>query len=207
MYRFRAKSPNPEWVWVRTSAFSFHNPYTDEVEYIVCTTSLANNDKGVSSGIQGVVEGGPVTSFVTRPDYVTGGASGGVENVGYTASYPGSIIQQPTGRYPANYTPSCTQQSGNSSPWQQQQWSTTASSSCPPASASPIITSGQSAGAVTSASDVAAAAPPGQQEVVQGQQVPQEEFSDMLQMLNHQNQLQDITGMFHPFNGGDQSSL
>lgn len=39
MYRFRAK--NREWVWLRTSSFSFQNPYTDEVEYIVCTNGLA----------------------------------------------------------------------------------------------------------------------------------------------------------------------
>ncbi len=39
MYRFRAK--NREWVWLRTSSFSFQNPYTDEVEYIVCTNSSA----------------------------------------------------------------------------------------------------------------------------------------------------------------------
>ena len=38
MYRFQAKSQ--EWVWLRTSSFSFQNPYTDEVEYIVCTNSL-----------------------------------------------------------------------------------------------------------------------------------------------------------------------
>ncbi|KAK3758051.1 hypothetical protein RRG08_006629 [Elysia crispata] len=38
MYRFRAS--NREWVWLRTSSFSFQNPYTDEVEYIVCTNSL-----------------------------------------------------------------------------------------------------------------------------------------------------------------------
>ncbi len=39
MYRFRNK--NREWVWLRTSTFSFLNPYTDEVEYIVCTNSSA----------------------------------------------------------------------------------------------------------------------------------------------------------------------
>lgn len=39
MYRFRAK--NRDWVWLRTSAFSFLNPYTDEVEYIVCTNTTA----------------------------------------------------------------------------------------------------------------------------------------------------------------------
>ncbi|KAJ8979898.1 hypothetical protein NQ317_017521 [Molorchus minor] len=41
MYRFRAK--NREWVWLRTSAFSFLNPYTDEVEYIVCTNTTAKS--------------------------------------------------------------------------------------------------------------------------------------------------------------------
>lgn len=39
MYRCRAK--NREWVWLRTSAFAFLNPYTDDVEYIVCTNTSA----------------------------------------------------------------------------------------------------------------------------------------------------------------------
>ena len=30
MYRFRAK--NTEWIWLRTSAFAFLNPYTDDIE-------------------------------------------------------------------------------------------------------------------------------------------------------------------------------
>jgi len=38
-YRFRAK--NNSWIWLRTEAFAFLNPYTDEIEYIVCTNSLA----------------------------------------------------------------------------------------------------------------------------------------------------------------------
>lgn len=37
MYRFRAKSR--EWIWLRTQAYAFLNPYTDDVEYIVCTNS------------------------------------------------------------------------------------------------------------------------------------------------------------------------
>lgn len=37
MYRVRAK--NGEYVWLRTQAYAFLNPYTDEVEYIVCTNS------------------------------------------------------------------------------------------------------------------------------------------------------------------------
>lgn len=41
MYRFRAS--NREWLWLRTSSFSFQNPYTDEVEYIVCNNSSAKS--------------------------------------------------------------------------------------------------------------------------------------------------------------------
>ncbi|XP_037955350.1 aryl hydrocarbon receptor nuclear translocator homolog [Teleopsis dalmanni] len=37
MYRARAKSG--EFIWLRTQAYAFLNPYTDEVEYIVCTNS------------------------------------------------------------------------------------------------------------------------------------------------------------------------
>lgn len=48
MYRFRAK--NREWVWLRTSAFAFLNPYTDDVEYIVCTNTTA---KALHSGTEG----------------------------------------------------------------------------------------------------------------------------------------------------------
>ncbi|CAK1539976.1 unnamed protein product [Leptosia nina] len=48
MYRFRTKSR--EWVWLRTSAFAFLNPYNDDVEYIVCTNTLANRSLGSATG-------------------------------------------------------------------------------------------------------------------------------------------------------------
>nr|ALT07183.1 bHLH transcription factor ARNT [Dastarcus helophoroides] len=48
MYRFRAK--NRDWVWLRTSAFAFLNPYTDDVEYIVCTNTAA---KALHPGSEG----------------------------------------------------------------------------------------------------------------------------------------------------------
>lgn len=35
VYRFRSKKC--QWVWLRTQAYAFLNPYSDEVEYIVCT--------------------------------------------------------------------------------------------------------------------------------------------------------------------------
>nr|CAB3223160.1 aryl hydrocarbon receptor nuclear translocator [Phallusia mammillata] len=37
-YRFRAQSG--EYAWLRTSSFSFQNPYNNEVEYVVCTNTL-----------------------------------------------------------------------------------------------------------------------------------------------------------------------
>ena len=39
MYRFCAKTG--DWVWLRMSTLSFQNPYTEEVEYIVCTNTAA----------------------------------------------------------------------------------------------------------------------------------------------------------------------
>lgn len=46
MYRFRGK--NREWAWLRTSAFAFLNPYTDDIEYIVCTNTAAKTIQGGS---------------------------------------------------------------------------------------------------------------------------------------------------------------
>lgn len=37
MFRFRSKSR--EWLWMRTSSFTFQNPYSDEIEYIICTNT------------------------------------------------------------------------------------------------------------------------------------------------------------------------
>uniref|UniRef100_H0X577 Aryl hydrocarbon receptor nuclear translocator 2 n=1 Tax=Otolemur garnettii TaxID=30611 RepID=H0X577_OTOGA len=41
MYRFRTK--NREWMLIRTSSFTFQNPYSDEIEYIICTNTNVNS--------------------------------------------------------------------------------------------------------------------------------------------------------------------
>ncbi|KAI8046251.1 aryl hydrocarbon receptor nuclear translocator homolog [Drosophila gunungcola] len=43
---YRARAKNSEYVWLRTQAYAFLNPYTDEVEYIVCTNSSGKTMHG-----------------------------------------------------------------------------------------------------------------------------------------------------------------
>uniref|UniRef100_A0A8C1STC1 Aryl hydrocarbon receptor nuclear translocator n=1 Tax=Cyprinus carpio TaxID=7962 RepID=A0A8C1STC1_CYPCA len=40
MFRFRSKSR--EWIWMRTSSFTFQNPFSEEIEYIICTNANVN---------------------------------------------------------------------------------------------------------------------------------------------------------------------
>jgi len=68
MYRFRGK--NREWVWLRTSAFAFLNPYTDDIEYIVCTNTAAK-----SGGVSGEVSGGSGTEQTDSSSSVAAAAS------------------------------------------------------------------------------------------------------------------------------------
>uniref|UniRef100_A0A3Q1KF60 Aryl hydrocarbon receptor nuclear translocator n=1 Tax=Anabas testudineus TaxID=64144 RepID=A0A3Q1KF60_ANATE len=64
MFRFRTKSR--EWIWMRTSSFTFQNPFSEEIEYIICTNvnvkqlqqQQANLDGGGTR--DGLYEAGPV---------------------------------------------------------------------------------------------------------------------------------------------------
>ncbi|XP_042345458.1 aryl hydrocarbon receptor nuclear translocator isoform X8 [Plectropomus leopardus] len=53
MFRFRAKSR--EWIWMRTSSFTFQNPFSEEIEYIICTNV---NVKQLQQQQQAELEGG-----------------------------------------------------------------------------------------------------------------------------------------------------
>ncbi|XP_012585610.1 PREDICTED: aryl hydrocarbon receptor nuclear translocator isoform X2 [Condylura cristata] len=62
MFRFRSK--NREWLWMRTSSFTFQNPYSDEIEYIICTNTNVKNSSqeprpALSSTIQRPQLGAP----------------------------------------------------------------------------------------------------------------------------------------------------
>ncbi|CAD5125825.1 DgyrCDS14028 [Dimorphilus gyrociliatus] len=41
---FRMRSKSGEWVWIKSCSFSFQNPYTDQVEYIVSTNTAVRQN-------------------------------------------------------------------------------------------------------------------------------------------------------------------
>uniref|UniRef100_A0A7N6F6B5 Aryl hydrocarbon receptor nuclear translocator n=1 Tax=Anabas testudineus TaxID=64144 RepID=A0A7N6F6B5_ANATE len=73
MFRFRTKSR--EWIWMRTSSFTFQNPFSEEIEYIILEgmymeigqlqQQQANLDGGGTR--DGLYEAGPVPLPQVRP--------------------------------------------------------------------------------------------------------------------------------------------
>uniref|UniRef100_A0A8C4S4D2 Aryl hydrocarbon receptor nuclear translocator n=1 Tax=Erpetoichthys calabaricus TaxID=27687 RepID=A0A8C4S4D2_ERPCA len=50
MFRFRTK--NQDWIWIRTSSFTFQNPFSEEIEYIICTNSNQSGDSNVGKQLK-----------------------------------------------------------------------------------------------------------------------------------------------------------
>ncbi|XP_034730923.1 aryl hydrocarbon receptor nuclear translocator isoform X9 [Etheostoma cragini] len=67
MFRFRSKSR--EWIWMRTSSFTFQNPFSEDIEYIICTNvnvkQLQQQQQQAelegSGAREGLYEAGPIT--------------------------------------------------------------------------------------------------------------------------------------------------
>ncbi|XP_064459399.1 aryl hydrocarbon receptor nuclear translocator homolog isoform X1 [Ornithodoros turicata] len=94
MYRLRAK--NREWVWLRTSSFAFLNPYTNDVEYIVCTNTSAKTlqHQGQQDDSQSV----PSSGDMSLGGPYAGGTSlplGGAKPEGLDYSLPRSDVYPP----------------------------------------------------------------------------------------------------------------
>lgn len=65
MYRFRAK--DNDWAQLKTQSYAFLNPYTNDVEYIVCTNTLANR-RGVNSQAGILSERQQLTNTIATTD-------------------------------------------------------------------------------------------------------------------------------------------
>ncbi|NXW93301.1 ARNT protein, partial [Alopecoenas beccarii] len=66
MFRFRSK--NREWLWMRTSSFTFQNPYSDEIEYIICTnTNVKNSSQESRPALSGSLPRPPLGQPVALP--------------------------------------------------------------------------------------------------------------------------------------------
>lgn len=60
MYRFRTK--DNDWAQLKTGSYAFLNPYTNDVEYIVCTNTLANRSGILSERQQATNSAGNIAS-------------------------------------------------------------------------------------------------------------------------------------------------
>uniref|UniRef100_G3PCY4 Aryl hydrocarbon receptor nuclear translocator n=1 Tax=Gasterosteus aculeatus aculeatus TaxID=481459 RepID=G3PCY4_GASAC len=55
MFRFRSKSR--EWIWMRTSSFTFQNPFSEEIEYIICTNVNVKQLQQQQAELEGTGDG------------------------------------------------------------------------------------------------------------------------------------------------------
>ncbi|KAM4662854.1 aryl hydrocarbon receptor nuclear translocator isoform 1-T1 [Discoglossus pictus] len=66
MFRFRSK--NREWLLMRTSSFTFQNPYSDEIEYIICTnTNVKNSNQESRPALSNAIQRPPLGQSVSHP--------------------------------------------------------------------------------------------------------------------------------------------
>uniref|UniRef100_A0A3B5B5S5 Aryl hydrocarbon receptor nuclear translocator-like n=1 Tax=Stegastes partitus TaxID=144197 RepID=A0A3B5B5S5_9TELE len=85
MFRFRSKSR--EWIWMRTSSFTFQNPFSEEIEYIICTNVNVKQlqqqqqqaDLEGGGARDGMYEAGPIALSQVRTSTRLLGLTGAVE--------------------------------------------------------------------------------------------------------------------------------
>ncbi|XP_041430080.1 aryl hydrocarbon receptor nuclear translocator S homeolog isoform X2 [Xenopus laevis] len=66
MFRFRSKTR--EWLLMRTSSFTFQNPYSDEIEYIICTnTNVKNSNQEPRPALASTIQRPPLGPSINHP--------------------------------------------------------------------------------------------------------------------------------------------
>ncbi|XP_070767574.1 aryl hydrocarbon receptor nuclear translocator isoform X2 [Enoplosus armatus] len=112
MFRFRSKSR--EWIWMRTSSFTFQNPFSEEIEYIICTNvnvkQLQQQQQAELEGggtRDGLYETGPITLSQMPVQPVTAAGPDHSKSLEKPELYP-SLFQSPdqTKGLPSTPTPS-----------------------------------------------------------------------------------------------------
>ncbi|XP_034554166.1 aryl hydrocarbon receptor nuclear translocator-like isoform X4 [Notolabrus celidotus] len=99
MFRFRSKSR--EWIWMRTSSFTFQNPFSEEIEYIICTNvnvkQLQQQQQAELEGggaRDGLYEAGPITMSQMPVQPVTAAGPDHSKSLDKPELYP-SLYQGP----------------------------------------------------------------------------------------------------------------
>ncbi|KAJ3594164.1 hypothetical protein NHX12_006495, partial [Muraenolepis orangiensis] len=91
MYRFRMK--NREWMLIRTSSFTFQNPYSDEIEYIICTNTNVNSHIGLHKHQLKVHQRDGLTAYDLSQVPVTS-VGGGVHEAGKSIEKTEALFSQ-----------------------------------------------------------------------------------------------------------------
>ncbi|TRY53817.1 hypothetical protein DNTS_002775 [Danionella cerebrum] len=95
MFRFQTKSR--EWIWMRTSSFTFQNPFSEEIEYIICTNANVKQLQQQQSEIDGGMgqDGGYESNQVTLSQVPSQscGVVGADHNSKASSSVASSVVQ------------------------------------------------------------------------------------------------------------------
>ncbi|XP_032374794.1 aryl hydrocarbon receptor nuclear translocator isoform X8 [Etheostoma spectabile] len=98
MFRFRSKSR--EWIWMRTSSFTFQNPFSEDIEYIICTNVNVKQLQQQQAELEGsgardgLYEAGPITHSQMSVQPVTAAVSDHSKSLEKQELYP-SLFQGP----------------------------------------------------------------------------------------------------------------
>uniref|UniRef100_A0A8C9YDH7 Aryl hydrocarbon receptor nuclear translocator n=1 Tax=Sander lucioperca TaxID=283035 RepID=A0A8C9YDH7_SANLU len=93
MFRFRSKSR--EWIWMRTSSFTFQNPFSEDIEYIICTNVNVKPVNMTPQMVQPAHSAGQMLAQMSRqngaPQSVPPSSTGSPLHGGPAGGWPGAV--------------------------------------------------------------------------------------------------------------------